>query len=320
MTAVAWMTIWEQHVTALFRYWRQDGWHDGEKGRELSEKTAPGTTKPEKRRYFAAPDIAPPDCTVYFDAASDTVSPGCQAGMCCNFSVWPPTVQKLLNGGSKYAVFLLICLLHFLPFSLDTFNNPPADMTALELWILAAGLAMDGFALSVSGGIFLKRLQWRIVLKNAFLFGFFQVLMPAIGWAISSWFNRVIDDFDHWIAIILLAVIGSRMIYDNFKSPSRKNRVIDFSSTRVVLALAAATSIDSLAIGMSLSFLGASTIASLVWPVVIFGLVSFLFSVAGYLGGLSFGGFRKFQPELLGGIILIGIGMKICIQHLLANL
>ncbi len=207
----------------------------------------------------------------------------------------------------------------FLPSSLDTFDNPPADMTALELWILAAGLAMDGFALSVSGGIFLKRLQWRIVLKNAFLFGFFQMLMPAIGWLVSSWFNRVIDDFDHWIAIILLAVIGSRMIYDNFKSPSRK-RTIDFSSTRVVLALAAATSIDAFAVGMSLSFLGASTFAALIWPIAIFGLVSFLFSVAGYLGGVSFGGFRKFQPELLGGIILIGIGMKVCIQHLLANL
>ena len=87
-----------------------------------------------------------------------------------------------------------------------------------------------------------------------------------------------------------------------------------------MLALAAATSIDALAVGMSLSFLGAATVVSLIWPVAIFGLVSFLFSVAGYLGGVSFGGFKKFKPELLGGIILIGIGMKICIQHLLANL
>lgn len=193
-------------------------------------------------------------------------------------------------------------------------------MTTFELWILAAGLAMDGFAVSIAGGILLQRGQWRIILKSAAMFGFFQMLMLTIGWAASLWLSEVIDRIDHWIALVLLVFIGARMVYGNLGKPAKSRPIINFTSTRVVLMLATATSIDALAIGVSLAFFDMDSLVTLIPPVLIIGLVSFAFSIAGFIGGQRFGGLKKFRPELAGGIILIGIGMKICIQHVLAIL
>lgn len=207
----------------------------------------------------------------------------------------------------------------FLSCNFQSHSEPRQVMTIFELWILAAGLAMDSFAISVSGGILLKRPQWRIIFRSAALFGFFQMLMPVIGWAASLWLSEMIDNIDHWIALVLLAFIGVRMIYENFKASPEKRQAIDFTRTRLLM-LAIATSIDALAVGVSLAFFDTDSIVALIIPVTIIGLVSFVLSIAGYICGLYFGGLKKFRPELAGGLILIGIGMKICVRHVQAFL
>ena len=121
----------------------------------------------------------------------------------------------------------------FLSCNFQSHSEPRQVMTIFELWILAAGLAMDSFAISVSGGILLKRPQWRIIFRSAALFGFFQMLMPVIGWTASLWLSEMIDNIDHWIALVLLAFIGVRMIYENFRASPEKRQAIDFTRTRL---------------------------------------------------------------------------------------
>ena len=131
-------------------------------------------------------------------------------------------------------------------------------MTTLEIWLLAVGLAMDCFAISIASGILLKRTLWRPMLMMAFFFGLFQALMPLIGWACASTFSHLIEDVDHWIAFAILAFLGGRMVRESFKEEDCRQ---DFDPTRlkVVLMLAVATSIDALAVGVSFAFLGPVT-------------------------------------------------------------
>ena len=127
-------------------------------------------------------------------------------------------------------------------------------MTTIEIWLLAVGLAMDCFAISIASGIMLKRTLWRPMLMMAFFFGLFQAGMPLIGWACASTFSHLIEDVDHWIAFGILAFLGVRMVRESFKEEECRQ---DFDPTRlkVVLMLAVATSIDALAVGVSFAFL-----------------------------------------------------------------
>lgn len=193
-------------------------------------------------------------------------------------------------------------------------------MTTLEIWLLAVGLAMDCFAISIASGILLKRTLWRPMLTMAFSFGLFQALMPLIGWACASTFSHLIEDVDHWIAFAILAFLGGRMVRESFKEEDCRQ---DFDPTRlrVVLMLAVATSIDALAVGVSFAFLGMKSAAAILPPVGIIGFVSFALSLAGLMFGIRFGcGFaRRLKAERWGGVILVLIGLKILIEHLIQH-
>ena len=190
-------------------------------------------------------------------------------------------------------------------------------MTGLEIWLLAVGLAMDCFAISIASGILLKRTLWRPMLTMAFFFGLFQAIMPLLGWIGGSTFSHLIESLDHWIAFIILAFLGGRMVRESFKDEDCKKEY-DPKSLKVVLALAIATSIDALAIGVSFAFLGMRDFSEILAPISVIGFVSFVMSLIGLLFGIRFGcGIaRKLRAELWGGIILIIIGTKILIEHL----
>ena len=191
-------------------------------------------------------------------------------------------------------------------------------MTNLEIWLLAAGLAMDCFAVSIASGIILKRTLWRPMLVMAFFFGFFQAMMPFLGWIGASMFSHLIESIDHWIAFAILAFLGGRMVRESFKDEECKNEY-DPTSLKVVLALAVATSIDALAVGISFAFTGFRTLSSLLYPLTAIGIASFVISLAGSLIGVFFGKRFNLRVEIFGGLVLIGIGVKILFEHLLAN-
>ena len=184
-------------------------------------------------------------------------------------------------------------------------------MTGLEIWLLAIGLAMDCFAVSIASGIILKRIQWRPMLVMALAFGLFQALMPFIGWMFAKTFSHLIESVDHWIAFAILAFLGGRMILESFKNEDCR-QTFNPASPKVVFTMAIATSIDALAIGITFAFLQVRLITS----VTIIGCITFCFSIAGVLIGNVFGSKFKDKATILGGIILIGIGVKILIEHL----
>lgn len=190
-------------------------------------------------------------------------------------------------------------------------------MTGLAIWLLAVGLAMDCFAVSIASGIILKRVRPCPMLAMALAFGFFQALMPLLGWIGASFFSHLIESIDHWIAFAILAFLGGRMVMESLKDEDCRHE-FDPTSPKVVLALAVATSIDALAVGVSFAFLGVGSFASILPPTGIIGLVSLVLSLVGLMFGIRCGcGIaRKLRAELWGGIILIGIGTKILIEHL----
>lgn len=193
-------------------------------------------------------------------------------------------------------------------------------MSGLEIWLLAVGLAMDCFAVSIASGIILKRIRLRPMLVMAFFFGLFQAVMPLLGWIGTSFFSHLIENIDHWIAFGILAFLGGRMIAESFKDEECRHE-FDPTSLKVVLALAVATSIDALAVGVSFACLGIRDFLDILSPIGIIGLVSFVLSIVGLLFGIRFGcGIaRKLRAEFWGGVILVFIGSKILIEHLFLN-
>lgn len=190
-------------------------------------------------------------------------------------------------------------------------------MTALEIWLLAISLAMDCFTVSITSGIIMRRICWRTFFVMAFLFGLFQAVMPLIGWFAASRFSHLIEDYDHWIAFGLLALLGGRMIKESFSGEDKC--CFDPTRLKVVLALSVATSIDALAIGISFAFVGMNSFSSILSPITIIGFASFVLSLAGSLIGVFFGKRFNMRMELWGGLILILIGIKILIEHLFLN-
>ena len=189
-------------------------------------------------------------------------------------------------------------------------------MNSLDIWLLAVALAMDCFTVSIVSGVIVRRHLWGLVLRMAFLFGAFQALMPLLGWLATSHFSEQLEAVDHWIAFVLLAFIGGKMVKESFED--EEEQTFNPQSLRVQLLLAVATSIDALAVGISFACIGYDSLVSLTFPLIIIGIVSFLFSVVGYLFGVRFGRSiaRRLKPALLGGIILVVIGVKILVSHL----
>ena len=190
-------------------------------------------------------------------------------------------------------------------------------MSILEIWLLAVRLAIDCFTVSITSGIILHRIRWGIFLKMAFLFGLFQAAMPFLGWLGASRFNHLIETYDHWIAFALLAFLGIRMIREHIND--EEERSFDPTRMKVILTLAVATSIDALAVGISFAFTGFRTLSSLLYPLTAIGIASFVISLAGSLIGVFFGKRFNLRVEIFGGLVLIGIGVKILFEHLLAN-
>ena len=190
-------------------------------------------------------------------------------------------------------------------------------MTSWEIWLLAVGLAMDCFAVSIASDIVLRRVQWRAMLVMSLSFGIFQALMPLIGWAAASLFSHLIEEIDHWVAFGILGFLGVRMIREGLKEEECRE---SFDPTRlfVVFTFAVATSIDALAVGVSFAFVGMEGIGGILSAVGIIGWVSFLMSLIGLYFGIRCGcGLAKrLKAELLGGVILVLIGCKILVEHL----
>lgn len=183
-------------------------------------------------------------------------------------------------------------------------------MNLLTIVLIAVGLAMDAFAASIAKGTVVRKSHFRHALLIAALFGFFQGIMPLLGWQLGRFAQCCIEFLDHWVAFVLLVFIGGKMIVDAGKKKDEKPIRL-----RVLLLLAVATSIDAFAVGVSLSFLDVSILR----PVFVIGGVTFLFSFAGVYIGYASGHLFEKKIEILGGIILIGMGVKILVESLLAG-
>jgi putative Mn2+ efflux pump MntP len=176
--------------------------------------------------------------------------------------------------------------------------------------LVALALAMDSFSVAISNGLATKTFKVGEALKIGAFFGFFQAVMPVIGWFAGTYVLNVISGFDHWIAFGLLAVVGGKMICESVKTESKK--LLESPGTSLLLTLSVATSIDALAVGLGFSFLR----ISIVLPAMVIGAVAFLLSFLGvYLGG-KLGRFLRNRAEILGGLILIAIGIRILVEHL----
>lgn len=185
-------------------------------------------------------------------------------------------------------------------------------MSILSLILTAIGLSMDAFAVSLTTGLKTsKEERNKIALKAGIYFGGFQALMPLIGWALGVKFTKYIENIDHWIAFILLAIIGGKMIVDGLKAED-DDEIEDLHSNKKFLILAVATSIDALAVGVSFAFLGINIIES----VIIIGLVTFILSVIAVYIGKILGERLKNKSGIIGGVILILIGLQILAEHL----
>jgi len=182
------------------------------------------------------------------------------------------------------------------------------------LIIIAVGLSMDAVAVSISSGMRLNTIRFRDAAKIALFFGVFQAVMPVIGWYAGSHIVRFISYYDHWIAFGLLAFVGFKMIWESFRADGQKSNVNPLD-LKVLLLLAIATSIDALAVGLGFAILNVNIVSA----ISIIGIITFVLSlIAVYVGKFCSCRFGK-RVELLGGLILIGIGLKILIQHLLAQ-
>jgi putative Mn2+ efflux pump MntP len=186
-------------------------------------------------------------------------------------------------------------------------------MTILDIILLAIGVSMDAFAVSIAKGLALHKPRPRHYGAVALWFGGFQALMPLIGYYLGVHFAPIVESCDHWIAFALLALIGGKMIYDTLQGEEDEDSTGANFSFRVMLMLAIATSIDALAIGVSLAFLGAN-----IWQAIaVVGATTALFSAFGLHLGNIFGNRYKHGAELVGGVVLLLIGAKILVEHLM---
>lgn len=178
-----------------------------------------------------------------------------------------------------------------------------------ELLLVAVGLSMDAFAVSVCKGLSVKKVGVKHAALAGLYFGGFQFLMPVIGYLLGFRFENIIQNVDHWIAFVLLAFIGGNMIKESFSKAEEMN---DDFGIKTMLIMAVATSIDALAVGITFAFLNVSILPASA----LIGVTTFLLSFAGIYIGNVFGACYKSKAELAGGVILILIGLKILLEHL----
>lgn len=187
-------------------------------------------------------------------------------------------------------------------------------MGIVELLLIAAGLSMDAFAVSICKGLGMKRVNLKVAFVLALFFGGFQALMPLIGWALGSQFLWLISPIDHWIAFVLLAVIGGKMLWEALHDEEGEDdgKPADKIDLGEFFILAVATSIDALAVGISFAALAVDIVLS----ILIIGVVTFCFTIAGVFVGNFFGSRYEKPASIVGGVVLILIGLKILLEHL----
>jgi len=186
-------------------------------------------------------------------------------------------------------------------------------MHFVELMLIAIGLSMDAFAVSLCKGLNMPRLNWRHGLIIAFFFGAFQAFMPLVGWFLAAQFSNYISNFDHWIAFALLIFVGGKMLLEGLHHSEKEDcgceESLDFKE---LFLLAIATSIDAMAVGISFAFLDVKILPS----ILLIGVTTFALSLIGVLIGHRFGAKFENKAEIAGGIILVLIGVKILLEHL----
>ena len=183
-------------------------------------------------------------------------------------------------------------------------------MSLTELFIIAVGLSMDAFAVSVCKGLSVQKVKPKHYLIVAAYFGGFQALMPLLGYLLGVRFEAMVANVDHWIAFVLLGLIGANMVRE---SRAGEEKLDDSFTVSTMLILAVATSIDALAIGVTFAFLG----VNIVEAIILIGITTGIISGVGLKIGNVFGSRYKSKAEMAGGIVLILMGIKILVQHLL---
>lgn len=188
-------------------------------------------------------------------------------------------------------------------------------MDILTLLGISVALAMDAFAVALGIGVSVSPLTGRHFFRLGFHFGLFQALMPIIGWLAGRTIQSYIVDYDHWIAFALLAFVGGHMIYEAFHPEKDERQTGDPTRGASLVFLSVATSIDALAVGLSLGMLNVT-----VWfPALVIGLVAGIFTIIGMVIGRKAGDAWGARVEILGGVVLIAIGLKIVFEHTLSG-
>lgn len=186
-------------------------------------------------------------------------------------------------------------------------------MSIYEIILIAIALAMDAFAVSICKGLCMRKINYMHTAIIAMFMGVFQALMPAIGWVLGKGFENYISDYDHWIAFVLLAFIGGKMIYesltDNQQTECDVRGILDIKE---LFLLAVATSIDAMATGVTFAVLEVKILV----PVLIIGAITYIICFSGVMIGNKFGTKYKSKAEIAGGIVLILFGLKILLEHL----
>ncbi len=182
-------------------------------------------------------------------------------------------------------------------------------MTIFTIIFIALGLTMDAFAVSISSGAVIKKMH----IKHAFLiagfFGIFQAIMPLFGWFMANFASPFFENFGHWIAFVLLVFVGTKMIYESYQISEEKDS--NPLNIYVLFIMAIATSVDAFAVGITLSVLNVKVLL----PVLLIGIITFVFSFLGAYIGKLFGHIFESKVEVFGGVILVIIGIKVLISH-----
>ena len=185
-------------------------------------------------------------------------------------------------------------------------------MEFLSIFLIALGLAADCFAVAFSGSISMRTLSFLQVFRVSLVFGIFQGLMPVLGWLAGRTVVELIADYDHWLAFILLALVGSRMIWESFRSRDGHNKNTDITKGFLLLTLSVATSIDALAVGLTFAFMKVNILVASST----IGIVAFVATVIGFILGRKASYLIGRRAEAIGGMVLIGIGVKILVEHI----
>jgi putative Mn2+ efflux pump MntP len=183
----------------------------------------------------------------------------------------------------------------------------------VAILLIALALSADCFAVALSSNISGKTLSFLQIVRVSLSFGAFQAIMPVLGWLAGRTIVDLIADYDHWLAFILLAVVGSRMVWESFHNQERRSEITDVTKAVSLLILSVATSIDALALGLSFAFLK----TNIVLASTTIGIVAFIVTTVGLTVGEKVGNLMGKRAEAIGGVILIGIGVRIVLEHIL---